>query len=200
MVSEKFPMMYVGATSMSAAAEAWRSFWWISAAHNRPKVELPACDLPQSSTTRVKYISPFLLPAIAVLGFSLNLIFVPFPMEPVLQYFSRVKHYVFFHPHTLSIKPNVKPLCWKEISHSSEIQCLGGIKSIESIYLCSRTVFNMHNHQLNCNEVFDQWIFVIMTKQTGNEVMMNNRKIIKNTKWDLSFQYILMVLCFIKDL
>lgn len=88
MISER--MKYVGTASMSAAAGAWQSIWWISVAHHRPKVGLSACDLLQSFTTQVKYVSQF-LPAMTVLRLSLNLIFVPFPMVPVFLYFSRVK-------------------------------------------------------------------------------------------------------------
>lgn len=79
MISEEFEMKYVGMASISSAARAWQSVWWISVAHYRLRVELPACDLLQSITVQFKYISHF-LPAITGLHFSLNLIFGPFPL------------------------------------------------------------------------------------------------------------------------
>lgn len=129
-------MKYVWTASMSAAGGAWQSIWWISVAHNRPKVELPACDLLQSFTTRVKHISRF-LPAITILRFSLNLIFVSFPMVPVFLYFSRVKplHFLIL---TCCRSNQVSSLCVERISHRAEIQCLGNINAILSreFYIC----------------------------------------------------------------
>ncbi len=191
-----------GTASVSAAAGARQSIWWISVARNRAKVELPACDLLQSFTTQVKCISQF-LPAIAVARFSLNLIFVPFPRAPVFLYFSRVKPLRFLILTCCRSNQKVEPLRWKGFSHGTEIQCLGNINasffiknftsmfSSESIYLScvGRTQY------LTCT--ITSWTvtgFVIDEWNSSHDEADRklsydeNRKIIKNTKCDLYFQ------------
>lgn len=188
MITEECWMKYVETASVSAAARAWQSVWWISVAHNRPRVELPACDLLQSFTTWVKYISQF-LPAITVLRFSLNLIFLPFPMVPVFSVFLRSEAITLSHSYTLSIKPSAEPLCWKEISHRTQRhggwvplthlfyrENVTSVFNIQSIYLLSKTPFNMHNHQLICTGVCDRWMsLVFMMKQERNGFITNNK-------------------------
>ena len=97
--------MKCAGTEVSPAGAAWQMDP-CSAEHTQ---SMSAWNLFQSFTTRVKYISQ-LPPAITVVHFSLNLIFVPFPMVPPPPVFLQSEAIRVFHQHTLSIKLSVRLL------------------------------------------------------------------------------------------
>lgn len=101
---------------------------WNSVAHNRCRLELPACNVFHCFPTRVEHIflPPIFLPPIIVPRFSLRLIFGPF----VILFFCIFQESVIgFHCQTLPIKL-VLSLCVRMTFYRQMRELVGDLQTV----------------------------------------------------------------------